>query len=98
EGGETLAFASGMGAVSATLLTFLRPGDVLVAVRDGYPGVRLVATERLATVGVDVRFVATDTDAICAACAGARLVWAETPSNPRLDVCDLAAVADAAHA
>jgi cystathionine gamma-lyase len=96
EGGETVTFASGMGAVSATLLTFLRPGDVLVAVRDGYPGVRLVATERLA--GVDVRFVPTDTEAICAACAGARLVWVETPANPRLDVCDLAAVAAAAHA
>jgi len=98
EGGETLAFASGMAAVSAVLLTLLRPGDTLVAVRDGYPGVRLVATERLAPVGVEVRFVATDTQEIVAACAGARLVWVETPSNPRLDVCDLPAVAAAAHA
>src|SRR3954452_13216544 len=78
EGGETVTFASGMGAVSATLLTFLRPGDALVAVRDGYPGVRLVATERMA--GVDVRFVPPDTAAICAACPGARLVWVETPA------------------
>ncbi len=98
EGGETLTFASGMAAVSAVLLTLLRPGDVLVAVRDGYPGVRLVATERLAPFGVEVRFVTTDTAEIAAASAGARLVWVETPSNPRLDVCDLAAVADAAHA
>lgn len=98
EGGETLAFASGMAAVSAILLTLLRPGDVLVAAADGYPGVRLLAAERLEPFGVDVRFVSTDTDEISAAAAGARLVWAETPSNPRLDVCDLEAVAASAHA
>ena len=40
----------------------------------------------------------TDTDAIVAACPGATLVWIETPSNPALDVCDIAAVAGAAHA
>jgi cystathionine gamma-lyase len=97
EGGEALTFASGMAAVSAVLLTLLRPGDVLVAVQDGYPGVRLVATERLAGFGIEVRFVATETAAIVAATDGARLVWVETPANPRLDVCDLAAVADAAH-
>jgi cystathionine gamma-lyase len=98
EGGETVAFAAGMAAVTATLLTLLRPGDVLVAVSDGYPGVRLVATERLRPFGVEVRFAPTDTDAIVDAAHGARLVWVETPSNPRLDVCDLAAVAAAAHA
>src|SRR5918912_1720070 len=48
EGGEALAFASGMAAVSAVLLALLRPGDVAVAVEDGYPGVRLIAGERLA--------------------------------------------------
>ena len=96
EGGTTLAFASGMAALSAVLLTVLRPGDTLVAVHDGYPGVRLIAKERLH--GVRVRFVPTDTEQICAAAAGAKLVWVETPSNPRLDVCDLRAVAIAAHA
>src|SRR5919198_5611967 len=34
DGGETVAFASGMAAVSATLFTLLRPGDVLVAAGD----------------------------------------------------------------
>jgi cystathionine gamma-lyase len=47
---------------------------------------------------VEVRFVATDTEAIVAACPGATLVWVETPSNPALDVCDLRVVAEAAHA
>jgi cystathionine gamma-lyase len=98
DGGEAVIFASGMAAVSAVLLERLRPGDVLVACGDGYPGVRLVAQERLAPMGVEVRLVATDTAAVLAAADGASLVWVETPSNPRLDVCDVAAVARAAHA
>ena len=98
DGGEAVAFASGMAAVSAVLLSLLRPGDVLVAAGDGYPGVRRVAGERAAPSGVEVRFVPTDTEAVVAATPGARLVWVETPSNPRLDVCDIAAVAAAARA
>jgi cystathionine gamma-lyase len=98
EGGQTLTFASGMAAVSAVLLPLLKPGDTLVAVHDGYPGIRMIAKERLAPIGVHVRFVPTDTEAICKAAEGATLVWVETPSNPRLDVCDLTVVADAVHA
>jgi cystathionine gamma-lyase len=97
EDAESVLFPSGMAAVSA-LLEPLGAGDVLVAVRDGYPGVRSIAGDRLAPRGVEVRFVPTDTDAIVAACDGATLVWVETPSNPALDVCDIAVVADAAHA
>src|SRR3954469_2031341 len=52
EGGEALVFSSGMAAVTAALLTLLRPGDVLVAVSDGYPGVRVAASERLQPFGV----------------------------------------------
>jgi cystathionine gamma-lyase len=95
---EAVLFSSGMAAVSALLEPALWPGDVLVAVRDGYPGVRRIAEEKLAPRGVEVRFVATDTEAIVAACPGAAIVWVETPSNPALAVCDLAVVADAAHA
>jgi cystathionine gamma-lyase len=95
EGGTSLVFASGMAAVTAVLMTVCKPGDKLVAVHDGYPGVRFVAQERLH--GVEVQFVATDTEEICAAVEGARLVWIETPSNPRLDVCDIAAISEAAH-
>jgi cystathionine gamma-lyase len=87
-----------MAALCAVLEPVLGAGDALVAVRDGYPGVRAVASDRLAPRGVEVRLAPTDTDAIVAACAGAKLVWIETPSNPRLDVCDIAAVAAAAHA
>jgi cystathionine gamma-lyase len=96
EGGHALVFASGMAAVSAILLD--DPGDCVVIPSDGYPAVRAICHERLAPHGVEVREVPTDTDAIVAACDGASLVWVETPSNPRLDVCDLRAAAAAAHA
>ena len=95
-GAETVTFASGMAAMSAVLLGRLQPGDVLVACGDGYPGVRAQGAEYLAPRGVDVRLVATDTDALVAAAGEATLVWLETPANPGLEVCDIAAVAAAA--
>ncbi len=94
EGGQALVFASGMAAVAATLRAALAPGGRLVMPTDGYPGIRAIAEAD----GLDVRAVPTDTEAIVAACPGAALVWVETPSNPALDVCDIAAVVAAAHA
>ena len=98
EDAETVLFSSGMAALCAVLEPALGAGDVLVACDDGYPGIRDVAADRLAPRGVEVRFVPTDTEAIVAACPGATLVWVETPANPALGVCDIAAVAAAAHA
>jgi cystathionine gamma-lyase len=98
EEAETVAFASGMAAMSAVLLARLGPGDVLVASGDGYPGVRYLADEYLTPRGVDVRLVPTATDAFAAAAYGATLLWLETPANPGLEVADIAAVAATAHA
>jgi cystathionine gamma-lyase len=97
EDAECVLFPAGMAAVSA-LVEPLQAGDVLVCCQDGYPGVRGIATDRLAPRGVEIRFVPTDTEQIVAACDGATLVWVETPANPALDVCDIAAVAAAVHA
>jgi cystathionine gamma-lyase len=97
EEAETVVFASGMAAMSAVLLGRLRPGDLLVASGDGYPGVRQLADEYLAPEGVTVRLVPTATDAFTAAAEGAALLWVETPANPGLEVADIAAVAVAAH-
>jgi cystathionine gamma-lyase len=96
DGGEAVTFASGMAAVSATVLR-LRPGDRLVASVDGYPGIRQLAAQRLQPAGVRVRFVETETDALVAAAAEATMLWVETPSNPALRSCDVRAVAAAAH-
>jgi cystathionine gamma-lyase len=90
-------FASGMAACSAVLLATLKPGDVLVAAADGYPVVRTLVNEHLAERGIETRYVATAGD-WHAALDGARLVWMETPSNPGLEVCDVQAIATAAHA
>jgi cystathionine gamma-lyase len=97
EGGDTLVFGSGMAATAA-LLVQLKAGQTLVVTDDGYPGARRIAKERLEPRGVEVRLVPTDTVAIVEACPGADVVWVETPSNPRLDVCDIELVARAAHA
>jgi cystathionine gamma-lyase len=96
DGGECTVFASGMAAVTSVLFSVLKSGDVLVACGDGYPGIRGLARERLDPLGVETRLVPTAE--IAEAAEGAALVWLETPSNPRLDVVDIAAAAGAAHA
>jgi cystathionine gamma-lyase len=96
-GGEAIVLASGMAAVAAVLLPVLKPGDVLVAPSDAYPGVRSIATGHLEQRGVEVRLVASQEDAVRAALPGATLVWIETPSNPGMDRLDVAALADATH-
>jgi cystathionine gamma-lyase len=98
EGGDALVFASGMAAVGAVLLELLGPGTVLVAVSDAYPVVRSIATQDLEPAGCEVRFVPTDEQALRGALDGATLVWVETPSNPGLDVLDLAALSRDVHA
>jgi cystathionine gamma-lyase len=98
EGGEAVVFASGMAAVTAVVVPALRPGDVLVAPSDAYPGIRTIAHDVLAPRGVEVRLVETDDAAVRAALPGATLVWLESPSNPGLDTLDLPALATEARA
>jgi cystathionine gamma-lyase len=98
DGGEALFFASGMAAVSAVVVSSLRPGDVLVAPSDAYPGIRSIAVEHLEPRGVEVRLVPTDERAVRGAMPGATMVWVESPSNPGLDMLDLAALATEVHA
>ncbi len=97
EDGEAVVFASGQAAAAAVLLPLLRPGDALVVPSDGYFTIRKLAHEHLGERGVEVREVPTPGD-WREAMEGAALVWLETPSNPGLDVCDVAAICRAAHA
>jgi cystathionine gamma-lyase len=97
EGGESVVFGSGMAAVTAVLMSVLKGGDTFVACLDGYPGVREMAL-RLKTLGVRPRMVRSSTQHFVTAAEGAALVFLETPSNPRLDVVDIAAVAEACRA
>jgi cystathionine gamma-lyase len=93
EGGETIAFASGMAAVAAVLGVTLKPGDLIVLPADAYYTIRVVASGWLSTIGVKVRTVPTRGNAQANALDGARLLWMETPTNPQLDVCDIAQLA-----
>ncbi|WP_189131522.1 cystathionine gamma-lyase [Wenjunlia tyrosinilytica] len=93
----TVAFASGMAAVSAVLLSQVRSGDTVVLPDDCYYTARKLA-ERLESYGARVRLAPTAGDAQLDVLDGARLLWIETPSNPGLDVCDIRRLADAAHA
>ena len=100
ESGErALAFASGMAAVAAVLDTLQR-GQRMLIPEDCYVGTRGYATEVLPERGVEVTTIDTsDLDAVRAACShGTTLLWAESPSNPRMQVCDLAELAKIAHA
>ena len=96
EGGECLAFASGMAAVSAALLAIPGAGDHIVLPGDGYYQTRKWAAEALRPRGVTVSLAPTAGP--YPDFAGVRLVLLESPANPGLDVCDIAEVARAAHA
>jgi cystathionine gamma-lyase len=96
EGGDCRVFATGMAAVSAALFALARTGDRVVLPADGYYQTRAVARAHLAPLGIQVDLAPTagpypDLD-------GVRLVLVETPANPGLDVCDIAVLAEAAHA
>jgi cystathionine gamma-lyase len=95
EGGECTVFASGMAAIAAVLRIGARTGALLLP-SDGYYLARSLALGELAPLGVDVRV--TPTAASLPPLDGVALVLLETPSNPGLDVTDIAAAADAAHA
>jgi cystathionine gamma-lyase len=96
EGGEVVLFASGMAAAAALLLTGLKPGSAVAIDRDCYLNVRRLARTHLEPRGVEVR-LAHHTE-LQSALQGAELLWLESPSNPKLEVYDVAALAEAARA
>jgi len=92
EGGQKcLAFASGMAAVSTTLLGLLKPGDHVVAGSSLYTGTTKLLTSDLPELGIAVDFVdPTDPDAFARACTSrTRMFYAETPTNPTMLLTDL---------
>ena len=101
DGGRCLSFSTGMAAVSAALLACAGAGDRVVLPSDGYYATRALAADELGRFGMRVEYVSTTEIGEVAARGdldGARFVLLETPSNPQLDVCDIAAVAAAAKA
>ncbi len=94
------AFASGMGAIHAALLSLVAGGDRIVASRTGYGTTRSLLTGTFAKLGVAVEFVdLTDHGAVERALGArpTRVVFAETISNPTIVVADHEALAAIAH-
>jgi cystathionine gamma-lyase len=101
DGGRCLSFATGMAALTAAILACAGSGDRVALPSDGYYTTRLLAAEELERFGIEVTYVSTprvEEFATTGGLDGVRLVLLETPSNPQLDVCDVAAVSRAARA
>ncbi len=95
---STVVFSSGMAAVAATLGVILKSGDIVVMPSDGYYAARMIASSFFTALGVEVRLAPTADNAQREHLQGAKLLWLESPSNPGLDVCDIALLVEAAHA
>jgi O-acetylhomoserine (thiol)-lyase len=101
EGGvAAVATASGQAAITLALLNLAQAGDNIVASRTLYGGTVALLGHTLPRLGITTRFVDVhDTDAVRAAIdAHTRAIFVETIGNPALDVPDLAALAELAHA
>lgn len=97
-GAAALSFSSGMAATDALLSALPADSHVLIP-RDVYHGVRVLAREFLSRQGITVEPVdVTDAAAVGAAMKpNTRCVWIETPSNPQLQIADIAAISQIAH-
>jgi len=93
-------FASGLAAEHAVLHAYLRPRDAIIVPLDVYGGTFRLLNRVFANLDLTVTPVdTTNLDAVRAATTPqTRLVWLETPTNPRLLVSDIRAIADLAHA
>jgi cystathionine beta-lyase/cystathionine gamma-synthase len=95
-----LAFSSGLGATT-TIMHLVSPGDRVVCVNDVYGGVYRMFSQVYEPKGYDFTFLSAEE--ITTGLAEhldekTRIVWLESPTNPLLNVIDIAAAAEAAHA
>jgi cystathionine gamma-synthase len=92
EGGQAIAFSSGLAAVAAVVST-VPPGGIVVAPRTAYHGVieLLLDLDRREQIRLR-RTDFTDLDQAMRVMDGAALIWAESPTNPMIDVIDLSSL------
>jgi cystathionine beta-lyase/cystathionine gamma-synthase len=100
EGGERgLAFASGLAATTAVFGALLRPGDEVAASADLYGGTFRLLERVFKPWGLSAKY--TDDSSVAGfekiITPNTKLVWIETPTNPLLQVLDIAAIAEVAH-
>lgn len=92
EDAPCVAFPSGMAAISAALMAVLTERKRLIIPSDGYYVTRVFSAEILAAYGVEVIEVPT-AEIATADVSGGAVVFIETPSNPGLECCDIALIA-----
>src|SRR4051794_9438018 len=97
-GKHALAFGSGIGAAAAVLQT-LEPGSHVLLPDDSYYAIRVMASDFFPKWQLTYDLVAMeDLDAVQRALKPeTKLLWAESPSNPLMKVCDLVSLAQIAH-
>lgn len=99
EGERGLAFASGLAATTAVFGALLRPGDEVAASADLYGGTFRLLDKVFKPWGLTARYTddssASGFEKIIT--AKTKLVWIETPTNPLLQILDIAALAEVAH-
>jgi cystathionine beta-lyase/cystathionine gamma-synthase len=98
-GTRAIAFASGLAAIEG-IVKRLSAGDHVVSEENTYGGTTRMFNRVLSRFGIEFSYVdASDASAVAAAMRpNTKLVHVETPTNPMMRVCDLAAVAEVAHA
>ena len=101
EGGEAaVAVASGIGAITALLWTFIKSGDEIIADKTLYGCTFAFMEHGLSRFGIKVNFVdLTEADALAAAMnSKTRFVFFETPTNPNMRIINIQEVVELAHA
>ncbi|MCI1752138.1 MAG: cystathionine gamma-synthase [Flavobacteriales bacterium] len=93
-GKHGLCFASGMASIDA-VVKLLKPGDKVVSTNDLYGGTYRLFTKIFEPYGIQFNFVDMGDPANVAAAItpNTKLIWVETPTNPTLQIVDIAAVA-----
>jgi cystathionine beta-lyase/cystathionine gamma-synthase len=91
---DALGFGSGMAAISSTVLTFVKPGDRIVAVKHLYPDAYRLFQTLLSRLNIAVTYVdGKDQDAITEALPGAVLFYMESPTSWIMEPHDVRALA-----
>jgi cystathionine gamma-synthase len=100
ESARGLAFASGLAAEDTIIRTVLKPGDHVVLPNDAYGGTYRLFAKVAQPWGIEFSTAEiTNPESIAAAMTPrTKLVWIETPTNPLLNIGDIAAIAHVAHA
>ncbi|MER3464525.1 MAG: cystathionine gamma-synthase [Chitinophagaceae bacterium] len=93
-GKHALAFSSGVAATDA-VIKLLQPGDEVIAANDMYGGTYRLFTKIFTKFGIKFHYVnMQDANNIRQYINGnTKLIWTETPTNPLINICDIAAIA-----